>query len=325
MGKIWLGSLPQVLRDAGLDVDTYPGWETRSRSSGGYEKLLGAQVHHTASFTSPENDMRFMWEGAPYAPIGAALIHRSGKITVGAAGATNTSGRGGPMVTSKGTVPQDQGNAYLLSFEAANDGRGEVWPDPQLWAYVIAMSAVCRAYDLNPSVRGDLHGHFEYTSRKIDPAGPSWYSPNTASWNMTKFRDNVRTAVPVPPPLQGVPDVFYPIRPYRNSDTRKLFPQGHPGIDPGKAHTWGLNPSVFPANTTAVAMNIAVVPSGLPGWLMVWPAGQKRPEPVTSVVNYEGTGAHNGSVILGVKDLKFNIETLQRAHVILDITGYWTS
>lgn len=207
MGKIWLGSLPQVLGGAGLEVDTYPGWETRSRSTGGYEQLLGIQVHHTGSATSPANDMGWMWDNAPAKPIGAVLLDRSGKWTVGAAGATNTSGRGGPMVTSRGTIPKDQGNMYLLSIEAANNGHNEPWPDEQLWSYVVGCAALARAYGFNPQVRGDLHGHFEYTSRKIDPAGPSWYSPDARSWAMTQFRDNVATYQPPPPAPPPAPPV----------------------------------------------------------------------------------------------------------------------
>ena len=48
MGAIWLHNLPEVL--AGLpNLSFYQGWESRSRASGGYDKLLGIFVHHTAS------------------------------------------------------------------------------------------------------------------------------------------------------------------------------------------------------------------------------------------------------------------------------------
>jgi hypothetical protein len=322
MGKVWLGSLPDVLRNAGLKVATYPGWETRSRSTGGYEALLGLQVHHTASNTTPANDMRYMWEVAADKPIGAVHLDRTGVWTVGAAGATNTSGRGGPMITSKGTVPLDRGNLYFLSVEAANNGVGETWPDAQLWSYVIGSKAICDAYGLNPLMRGDINGHFEWTTRKVDPAGPSWYSPDLRSWDMNKFRRDVSTAAPVIPPLQGVPDVFYPIRPFRNSDTRAY---GGKGIAPNTKHTFGLNPNIFPANITAVAVNIAVVPAGNPGWLMVWPFGEARPNPVTSMINFEADGAHNGAAILGVRDRKFEVELSAQGHVIVDVTGYWTA
>jgi hypothetical protein len=319
MGSVWLGSLPDVLRAAGLPVDTFPGWEVRSRSTGGYDALLAVQVHHTASRTSPANDMDFMWNRAPERPIGALYLTRDGLWVVGAAGATNTSGLGGPMVTSKGTIPVNSGNRYVLSVEAANDGVGETWPNAQLWSYVIGANALCRAYGLNPTVRGDLHGHFEYTPRKIDPAGQSWYATGSRSWDMTKFRQDVSTANPPPPKPQGVPDVFYPIRPIRNSDTRAF---GGPGIAPMTEHVFGLNTSTFPANTTAIAVNAAVVPSGAAGFLTVWPDGTARPN--TAILNYEATGAHNGAAILGVKDRRFRVYLSSQAHVIIDVTGYWT-
>ncbi len=78
MGATWLFDLPQVLRDAGLDVDEYPGWESRSRSTGGYDALLAIQVHHTASNTTPTNDMAYMWQYSGDRPIGAIFLARDG-------------------------------------------------------------------------------------------------------------------------------------------------------------------------------------------------------------------------------------------------------
>ena len=51
MGGIWLYDLPDVLAGAGLTVDTWPGWENRSRSSGGYDAVRAVFAHHTASNT----------------------------------------------------------------------------------------------------------------------------------------------------------------------------------------------------------------------------------------------------------------------------------
>ena len=128
MGQFWLLDLPDVLRAAGLDVDTYPGWEARARSTGGYDNVLAVQCHHTASDTTPANDMAYMWNGSPDRPVGAIYLARDGKVTVGAAGATNTSGKGGPLNTSSGTIPLDAANRYVISIEAANNGTGQQWP-----------------------------------------------------------------------------------------------------------------------------------------------------------------------------------------------------
>ena len=206
MGAIWLHSLPDVLRDAGLQVDTFPGWELRARSSGGYDKVLAVQCHHTASDASPESDMAWMWENSPDEPIGALHLARDGRYTVGCAGATNTSGKGGPLTTSGGVIPLDSANRYVISIEAANNGVGEAWPWVQQDAYLRGVRALVRAYGLTFG-RGDVSSHEEWTSRKIDPAGQSMWASGAATWNMDAFRADLHDDAPVPvPPLPGPGD-----------------------------------------------------------------------------------------------------------------------
>lgn len=206
MGQVWVTSLPDVLRDGGLVVDVWPGWEVRARSTGGYDGLWAVQVHHTASATSPESDCRYMWEGSPDRPIGAIHLARDGRFTVGAAGATNTSGKGGPRPTIHGTIPLDSANRYVLSIEAANNGVGEAWPKAQVDAYIRGCAVLNTAYGLSV---GDLHGHWEwcepnYPGRKIDPAGASRYATGGDKWDMNAFRSDVFNATtppaPIPPP-----------------------------------------------------------------------------------------------------------------------------
>ena len=72
MGGRWLHDLPDVLGHLGAEF--YGGWENRARSSGGYDTLRGIVIHHTASNTSPESDMRYMWETADDGPIGAIYL-----------------------------------------------------------------------------------------------------------------------------------------------------------------------------------------------------------------------------------------------------------
>ena len=42
MGSIWLRELDVWLQDAGLDCEGWPGWQTRSRSSGGFNGVRGS-------------------------------------------------------------------------------------------------------------------------------------------------------------------------------------------------------------------------------------------------------------------------------------------
>jgi len=218
MGTIWLLSLPDVLRGAGLRVVEHPGWETRARSSGGYDAVLAVQVHHTASKTSPENDQAYIWHNADSEPIGACYLGRDGVWTVGCAGATNTSGSGGPL----GAIPLDAANRYVISVEAANDGVGEPWPWVQTDSYLTGVTALCAAYGLSTR-HPDVHSHKEWTSRKIDPAGPSPWAQGSASWNMDAFRADLGAG---PPPPQE--DDVLPIK-VRFYGTLNVFLYGHGG------------------------------------------------------------------------------------------------
>lgn len=122
------------------------------------------------------------------------------------------------------------------------------------------------------------------------------------------------------PPFQGVPDVFTPIEPYRNSDTRGY---GGPGVNAGE-YAFGLNPDVVPLNAIAVAVNVVAIaqPASKPGFVTVWPGG---PRPNTSAINFMNDGqAYNGAAVIGIRNNSVSLFTASQAHLILDITGYWT-
>ncbi len=190
-GGIWLRNLPDVLRRAGLNVSTWPGWENRARSSGGYDSIMAIGIHHDAfrAGTPLEQRCRYAWEGADSRPIGAMWLHTDARVVVGAAGATNTQGNGGPLRVSRGTIPQNAGNRHMISIEASNNGVGEPWPTVMQDAYVAMCAALCDEYGLDRS--RDVIAHFEWTNRKIDPAGPSRWATGNRSWNMQAFRAEV--------------------------------------------------------------------------------------------------------------------------------------
>lgn len=204
MGATWLTDLPQVL--SGLsNVSFYSGWQTRSRSSGGYDGLVGIAIHHTASSTSTANDTYYQWVTCPDGPVGAIYLGRAGEIVVGAAGATNCQGKGGPLTTSRGTVPKDKGNQYMIAIEAGNNGVGEPWPEVQQDQYVALVKALCDGYGFDPG--RDVYGHFDYCApscpgRKIDPAGPSRFGTvnSNQTWDINVFRAAVSGSSPGPTP-----------------------------------------------------------------------------------------------------------------------------
>ena len=192
MGKIWLLSMPDVLRQAGLNVQTWPGWQTRSRGSGGYDSIMGVGIHHDASptGTSLQNRCVYAWQNAGDKPIGAMFLHTDGSVIVGAAGATNTQGKGGPYSTSRGTIAKNRANWHVISIEASNNGLGEAWPEVMQDAYVVLCRALCEWQGLDPG--RDVIAHFEWApGRKFDPAGPSRYATGKALWDMDRFRADV--------------------------------------------------------------------------------------------------------------------------------------
>ena len=223
MGAVWLLNLPTWLREGGLNVEEYPGWETRSRSSGGYDAVWAIGVHHTASSTTPANDLNYMLKNADAKPIGALYLARDGTVTVCASGATNTQGKGGPYKTSKGTIPKDAGNRYMLSIEAAWNSN-ETWPEVQQVAYAKMCHILVTKLGLS---WGDIVSHAEWTSRKYDPAGESKYAKGNALWDMDKFRGDCWLAyadtedVPEPPPPPPAPEPDLPNPPPSDKVTAK--------------------------------------------------------------------------------------------------------
>lgn len=327
MGAIWLHDLPQVCRAAGLRVRTWPGWELRSRSSGGYDAVLAVGIHHTASSPSRTTDQeaRALWELHDVRPVGAILLARDGEVVIGAAGATNTQGKGGPYKASRGTIPLDSGNRYMISVEAANNGVGEVWPKAQRDAYVTLCAALCDGYDLDPA--RDVVAHFEWApDRKIDPAGPPtpWAiaGDRYRRWDMSAFRSDVSTAGTDRPQWTQGGTVLHTADPARRLvDTRTGVGAPAGRVDPGKVVEVPI-PSIADgvAGKTAVFTVTIVAPSA-PGHVQI--AGQ----------TFGGTGGGNfaptpglppafSSWIAPIADGKIRLRLAGgSAHVIVDLLG----
>jgi hypothetical protein len=127
---------------------------------------------------------------------------------------------------------------------------------------------------------------------------------------------------PIPPQTYpGAQDMFHPITPFRNSDSRKYAP-----LVANKDYEWGLNPAIFPQDAVAVSMNVTAevldsegVPVG--AFLTIWASG---PAPEASVLNFSGTRFANGYYSGPVLGRKIKLRANAPMHVILDVTGYWT-
>lgn len=192
MGSRYLTDLADVVRSTGLVVQEEPGWQTRARSSGGYNSGLPnhVMVHHTASGASSDGqpDVNYMCYGSENRPVANLYLSRSGKVWIMAAGATNTNGSGSDPC---GATANDSMNSAAIGIEAGNNGTGEPWPQAQQDAYTKLCKKLCDHYGI-PVAR--VHSHAEWApGRKIDPAGPSqWASSGT--WNEDAFRTSVAAA-----------------------------------------------------------------------------------------------------------------------------------
>jgi hypothetical protein len=210
MGSRYLTDLPDVLVAGGLVVATVDGWQTRARSSGGYDgnRPWCIMWHHTASQTSAENDVNYIVSGSPDKPLSNLYLARDGAVWVCAAGGTNTNGKGGSQKMSLGIVPADSMNTHAIGIEAGNNGVGEAWPAVQVDAYFRINLALAAAYGLQPD---DCRTHASYApDRKIDPAtagavqGP--WTPHSINGSGTWSLNDVQTecrrragSQPVPP------------------------------------------------------------------------------------------------------------------------------
>lgn len=201
----YLTDLADVLRAAGLTVVEVDGWQSRARSSGGYAD--GApnhlMIHHTASpvSTDGQRDVDFIVFNSSVRPVSNLYTDRRGVVWVCAAGATNTNGKGSD--TWGGGVPDDRMNLFAVANEIANDGVGEPYPIVQQDAVIRSSVALCDAYSIAPHC---VRGHFEWApSRKVDPAGPSRWTPTFGRWNMDAFRHDISLALDPPPPTPPPP------------------------------------------------------------------------------------------------------------------------
>lgn len=311
----WLHDLPSVLRKAGLSVVEVDGWQARtfaSWSPGYTERPSHFMVHHTASKTTPANDINYI-VNAPLSPIANVYLARDGVIYVIAAGRVVTNGKGSaPWCTGKvGCPPDNMMNHYAISCEAANDGVGEPWPKVQTDAYVKMAAAICAAYDI-PVDR--VRGHAEWApDRKIDPAGPSPWAVGSATWDMNAFRKSV-TALIVPPTSVSVVDNMEILTPpVRLLDTRT----NNSPVTGGTTRTVALGAN---ANCKAAQVTLTAVGAAGAGFFTAWGSG---PRPNVAALTYQTGTAISNSVIVPVVNGTISVYSSQTANLIVDLYATW--
>ena len=182
--------LADVLRAAGQQVREEPGWKTRGHGS--LAGLTGIVWHHTASATTPANDVRVIRDGRADlpGPLAQLYLARDGTWTTVAAGRAWHAGSG-----AWPGLPTNNANAYTVGIEAAQRGTGaEPWAPAQLAALRAGTVALVRHAGLSPSL---VIGHKEWTARKIDP------------WGLSMPQERARIAAALTEPEPGEPDVDY--------------------------------------------------------------------------------------------------------------------
>ena len=112
---------------------------------------------------------------------------------------------------------------------------------------------------------------------------------------------------------------FYPINPCRALDTRSA-PNFH-GPTTGTATDQMAGTCGAPATAQAFALNATVVPSGVLGYLALWPDGQTQPE--VSTLNAGSGVVTSNMAIVPTQNGAVDFHASNPTYVILDISGYF--
>lgn len=155
---VWL---PEVLREAGLPVEEWPGW--RDRGHGDFGAIWGVICHHTGG-TPPSNNPGYIASHPTLGLCSQLHLSRAGIFTVCGAGIAWHAGAG-----SYPGIARNNANQVTIGIEAENNGT-EGWSDAQYQAYVQGVAAILRKLDL-PASRAIGHKEWAAVQGKWDPGG----------------------------------------------------------------------------------------------------------------------------------------------------------
>ena len=115
---------------------------------------------------------------------------------------------------------------------------------------------------------------------------------------------------------------YYSITPCRLLDTRDPFgPLGGPTLNGMRDFPLGTSACGVPASATAYSLNATVVPSGMLGWLKLWPTGATMPA-VSTLNSLDGALVANAAII-PVSNGSMSAFAVNPTEFILDINGYF--
>ena len=127
---------------------------------------------------------------------------------------------------------------------------------------------------------------------------------------------------------ETAPSTFHPLAPVRVLDTRDGT-TGYSGRKPAAGETISLQvtggASGVPSDAITVAVNLTGTESAAAGYVTVWPTGE--PRPLASALNFSGANdtAANAVIMRLGSGGQINLFTQSSAHLVADVTGYWTA
>lgn len=119
--------------------------------------------------------------------------------------------------------------------------------------------------------------------------------------------------------------LFYPVNPCRISDTRDpAGPFGAPAMTSGQTRAFSPVSSrcALPTTAKAYSLNATVVPSGLLGFLALWPTGQLQPF-VSTLNSFDGVVASNAAIVPAGTAGSVSAYVTHPTELILDVNGYF--
>jgi hypothetical protein len=264
--------LADALQDAGVDVITYTGWQTRGSSSFSPNGLV---LHHTGRWSSVSGMVNLCINGygdLP-GPLCQVVLDPTGACHVIAAGRANHAGAGGWKGLS--------GNTSVLGIEAIHDGATSTpWPPAQRAAFVVAAAALARRGGFGSSM---ICGHREWApARKIDPTG---INLDTFRTDVTKLVTPAKAVAPMYDPPLPIAAVLF--RPGTNDVVAAVAPDGAMYCW-GVPYQGGANGKSYFAGRRAAMAWWADDPEAVAARRLVQPAYEPVPYPaymIQDVVN----------------------------------------
>ena len=78
----------------------------------------------------------------------------------------------------------------------------------------------------------------------------------------------------------------------------------------------------LPANAAAYSLNMTVVPSGILGYLAIWPAGASQP-PVSTLNALKGQVVANAAIVPVGTNGAISVFATNTTQVVIDTNGYF--